>query len=223
MEFRASALKKGVEVNGLSNGVNGDSKDVLTKDIRPAEKKAITIGISDLKIEGFISPSTAVANFLNIPYARIPARFRQAVLVDPRKEKGVHDATRYGPCCPQPVDWVHFRTSHLYETMIEPEHSAEFACLSLNIYAPAASVSSGQRLPVLAWVHGGGFTYGDGGSEYGTSHCITLASLLLTTAIRWKLHCPAFPSDWKARHCGHYELPPWLLWVSVVEGAPARG
>src|SRR5437660_4255564 len=38
-------------------------------------------------------------------------------------------------------------------------------CLALNVFAPSgASASSGRRRPVMVWIHGGGYTYGSGGS-----------------------------------------------------------
>jgi carboxylesterase type B len=129
--------------------------------------ETLSIRINNLAIRGFISPSSGVANFLNIPFARIPARFRQATLIDPRKEEGVIDASSYGPRCPQPVDVLHELTSHLYERMATRGPQSEFSCLNLNIYAPPVAISAGQRLPVLVWIHGGAFTYGDGGCEFG--------------------------------------------------------
>ncbi len=130
------------------------------------QQESISVKIQDLVINGFVSKSR-IANFLNIPYARIPARFRQATLINPRKEKGTIEATKFGPCCPQPVDQIHFTTSHLYPKMIDVQHASEFSCLSLNIYAPPEVLFSGAKLPVIAWIHGGGFTYGDAADEYG--------------------------------------------------------
>ena len=33
-------------------------------------------------------------------------------------------------------------------------------CLSVNVWTPART--SGERLPVMVWIYGGGFTYGSG-------------------------------------------------------------
>lgn len=156
------------------------------------ETSSIDIQINSLKIRGFIykpelkpseiangnaistahitnKSSTAVANFLNIPYARIPARFRQSVLINPRQECGTIDATKYGPRCPQPVDVLHDATKHLYPRMGTFNRQSEFECLNLNIYTPLYAINTKQNLPVLVWIHGGAFTYGDGGCESGQS------------------------------------------------------
>jgi carboxylesterase type B len=41
----------------------------------------------------------------------------------------------------------------------------EFGCLRLNIYTPA-NKRDGLLLPVVVWIHGGGFVFGDGGPEF---------------------------------------------------------
>jgi carboxylesterase type B len=131
------------------------------------KNEQICVQINSLRINGFTNTKTGIANFLNIPYARIAARFREAKLIDPRKEVGVVDATKYGPCCPQSFDVIHDLTGHLYPKVIDVSHSAEFTCLSINIYAPPDVVGSGKRLPVFLWIHGGAFSYGDASDEYG--------------------------------------------------------
>lgn len=37
-------------------------------------------------------------------------------------------------------------------------------CLFLNIYTPNLSTTT-KALPVMVWLHGGGFTFGDGNSD----------------------------------------------------------
>lgn len=127
------------------------------------------VTINDYKIKGFTSANN-VRNYLGIPYASIPSRFRQAQLIDSSKLNSVHDATEYGPCCPQAVDVGRAWRGHLYEGI---KHSislstSEFECLNLNIYAPKDNHTG--RLPVFVWIHGGGFVAGDGGPEYGIKY-----------------------------------------------------
>lgn len=124
------------------------------------------ICISKYSIEGFIS-SLGVFNYLGIPYGHVPARFRQAELIDPSQLEGVHDGRHYGPICPQAVDEPRLLRAHLYKGT---QHSdslpvSEYDCLNLNVYTPVGY--SGQPLPVFVWIHGGGFVVGDGGPEYG--------------------------------------------------------
>jgi carboxylesterase type B len=133
----------------------------------------VSVQIENLDIRGFIDQSTSVANYLGIPYASVPARFRQAVPVDPRQESGILEATSYGPSCPQPGDQPRGLRHHLFAGTglsipdgSPPSHVSDFSCLTLNIYTPAGTPSD-ARLPVVVWIHGGGWNLGDGNAEYG--------------------------------------------------------
>lgn len=80
--------------------------------------------------------------FLGIPYAQPPVgdlRFKRARPVQPWT--GVLEATAYGPMS------VQFDKSEL---------KGEENCLTLNIQRPL----EGMNLPVLVWIHGGGFNTG---------------------------------------------------------------
>ena len=57
---------------------------------------------------------------------------------------GVRDCTAYGPRCPQP-------SSNVFGDLKQGED-----CLSVNVWAPEGA----SELPVLFWIHGGGFTLG---------------------------------------------------------------
>lgn len=84
--------------------------------------------------------------FKGIRYAREPAgalRFEAPVAEPPWQ--GVRDATGFGPPSPQ---WPRAGSGML----------GALDCLRLNIWAPQASVT--ERLPVMVWIHGGGFFRG---------------------------------------------------------------
>lgn len=127
----------------------------------------VQVGTNGRKVNGFSTPS-GVANFLGIPYGSIPGRFRRSRLVDLEALETDLDATSYGPHCPQPKNLARNARAHLYEgTRPSTTTASELDCLNLNIYTPVESISS-KSLPVLVWIHGGGFVMGDGGWEYGT-------------------------------------------------------
>jgi hypothetical protein len=69
---------------------------VQVTDEKP-DKTPSVVRMHNMEITGAKCKSSNVANFRNIPYAKIPGRFRQAVLVDLEKENSALDATEYGP------------------------------------------------------------------------------------------------------------------------------
>lgn len=79
--------------------------------------------------------------------------------------EGVYDASRYGASCWQPraMQWEEERSNRHhnreFDTGIEAAYSED--CLFLNIWIPA-TVKKGSRLPVLVYIHGGGFVEGSG-------------------------------------------------------------
>ncbi|MBI4803710.1 MAG: carboxylesterase family protein [Desulfovibrio sp.] len=90
------------------------------------------------KVEG------GIREFLGIPYAAPPVgelRWKppQAVAA----WTTVRNATAFGPACPQ-------------SGPLEPGCAED--CLSLNVWTPARK--AGDKLPVMVWIHGGGFNFG---------------------------------------------------------------
>ncbi|OJD16206.1 hypothetical protein AJ78_03638 [Emergomyces pasteurianus Ep9510] len=124
-------------------------------------------------ISGFVSPQD-VANFLGIKFAEVTERFRPARPVPLASLGPSVAASQYGPRCPQPVNHGRMRRSHLYEGVIESSNTpvSEYECLRLNIYAPAGAVSARAMLPVMVWIHGGGFVFGDANSEYDGNYLV---------------------------------------------------
>ncbi|KAF9175808.1 hypothetical protein BGX21_003938 [Mortierella sp. AD011] len=107
----------------------------------------------------------SVAKFLNVPYATVPERWRPAVKAAPWN--GVRDASVQGPVCPQPespnvlvsmtATNVDEDDEEAYSKVYNEEH-----CLNLNIFAPLNQLEkrSGPLIPVMVWIHGGGFKDG---------------------------------------------------------------
>ncbi|HEY9641556.1 MAG TPA: carboxylesterase family protein [Coleofasciculaceae cyanobacterium] len=108
-----------------------------------------TVTIDAGTIEGALSGD--VLSFKGIPYAAPPVgelRWRSPQPVKPWD--GVRPATAYGhDCIQKPI----------------PGDSAASGstpgedCLVLNVWRPAA-IASNQKLPVMVWIHGGGFLNG---------------------------------------------------------------
>ncbi len=80
-----------------------------------------------------------------------PHRFRR------RARDGVRDATAFAPTAPQPAQGF----TLIPEPIIEGGDAP--SCLSLNVFTPELGDA---RLPVLVWIHGGGYTTGTPSSTW---------------------------------------------------------
>jgi len=109
-----------------------------------------------------------VSSFKGIPYAAPPVgdyRWRPPQPVTPWKE--VRDATKVCADCPQRA-W--------------PGSTATISedCLFLNVWTPATATSK-SKLPVMVWIHGGGFTGGSGSGPGTAGDAFAKQDVILTT------------------------------------------
>ena len=92
--------------------------------------------------------------FRGVPYAAAPTgQLRWRPPAPPTPWPGVRDATQFGLSCPQ-----------IPSSFATGPYSED--CLFLNVYTTALHRDVG--LPVLVWLHGGGYTQGDGRGFDGT-------------------------------------------------------
>ncbi|KJX96662.1 hypothetical protein TI39_contig607g00018 [Zymoseptoria brevis] len=119
------------------------------------------------QIEGIVRGSDVV-QFRGIPFADIPARFRQSVLRTELPKQPL-DATQPGPFCPQPTSlpFPPFWTGPIpadHPTLPSTTYD-EWKCLNLNVSAPASILASTKPVPVLVYIHGGAFISGGNGIQ----------------------------------------------------------
>ncbi|CAK7199018.1 hypothetical protein SEUCBS139899_001686 [Sporothrix eucalyptigena] len=100
--------------------------------------------------------------FLGIPYGDIPGRWQHSTLRTSLPQDIFH-ATQNGPKCPQPPS-----SSRTYQAYLPfpPDELDEFRCANLFVMRPSAAAlaahgfATDAQLPVLFWMHGGGFIFG---------------------------------------------------------------
>jgi para-nitrobenzyl esterase len=93
-----------------------------------------------------------VVSFRGVPYAAAPVgdlRWRAPAPVQPWS--GVRSATKVGPLCMQKIN--------PRDNGVGPPPASE-DCLNLDVYTPADRGAG--RLPVMFWIHGGGYVNGSG-------------------------------------------------------------
>jgi carboxylesterase type B len=113
-------------------------------------------------LTGLTSPSTLhTIHFRSIPFALIPARFRHSTLLNHIPSSHNRDFTKYGTACPSPPQMDQTEASGGPLPGEEAKKFDEETCLNLTISAPRDTLGDVERgLPVMVYVHGGGFSVG---------------------------------------------------------------
>ncbi|KIP02703.1 hypothetical protein PHLGIDRAFT_78736 [Phlebiopsis gigantea 11061_1 CR5-6] len=111
--------------------------------------------------------SGAIKRFLGIPYAQPPIgnlRFRPPLPSDPYS--GTYDSGFFSVSCPQQVPPLNIPIGFeaLTQSFVASYASTQVGpwgedCLTINIWTPA-NITAGMKLPVIAYIFGGGFEAG---------------------------------------------------------------
>lgn len=161
----------------------------------------------------FVGVPAGVANkFLGIPFAKPPTgdlRFRLPVPNDPYS--GTHDAISFGLACPQqemklslPSAVISNISEFIVETVAAVVTPFGEDCLTLNVWTPA-NVPAGTKLPVVAWIFGGGFEVGstseyDGGAI--VSHSVKLGMPVVYVSMNYRLTAFGFLAGQEVKEAG---------------------
>lgn len=167
------------------------------------EAQVITMAmVSQGQVKG--TEERGIGTFKAIPFAEAPVgNLRWKAPVPKTPWKGEFDATKEGPMPPQQT-WSRpgGRTPYVSED-----------CLYVNILTPAGSTD--DKLPVLVWIHGGGFITGDANSNDGIHFAeegIVFVSLSYRTGALGFLSIPELTAENERHVSGNYGL------LDMVEG-----
>ncbi|KAI1317073.1 hypothetical protein EDD11_009056 [Mortierella claussenii] len=95
--------------------------------------------------------------FLGIPYAEPPVGNLRFAAPKPKAPfSGTWDATHYKGVCPQTAQSAGFIP--LVLSYLENGAAEQEDCLNLNVYTPSLKGAGQELLPIMLYIHGGGFT-----------------------------------------------------------------
>ncbi|HEY1898803.1 MAG TPA: carboxylesterase family protein [Steroidobacteraceae bacterium] len=146
-----------IEMSSLAAGILASRPSGVLAD--EAVALPATVATTAGKIRG--THASGVYTFRGIPYGATTAgagRFQPPA--KPTPWSMVREATALGPRSPQLLSAFHGVVPPEVEAMDRDEMMGE-DCLVLNVWTP--TLDRGRKLPVMVWLHGGGFTSGSGG------------------------------------------------------------
>lgn len=133
---------------------------------------SLTVKVEQGKVHGKTINNGKVKAFLGLPYAAPPvAELRWKAPQPPAKWKGERDGTNYAAHCAQ---------NKVFEDMIFQDNGDSEDCLYLNVYAPA-DAKEDAKLPVMFWIHGGGFSGGGSNEPRHNGDFLPLKGVVLVT------------------------------------------
>jgi para-nitrobenzyl esterase len=159
------------------------------------------------EIEGVVEDELGM--FKAIPYAKPPIgnlRWKAPVPMD--KWNGVYKTDHYAPMPPQ----------HAFGAAKQQSPSWSEDCLYLNVITPATSKDEG--LPVMVWIHGGGFVTGHYASPSGANLAkkgIVFVSIAYRTGALGFLALPELSKESERGVSGNYGLMDQILALKWIK------
>jgi para-nitrobenzyl esterase len=136
------------------------------------DAQTLTVKTEQGKVHGKTINDGKVRAFLGLPYAAPPVGgLRWKAPQPPTPWAGERDATRFGARCIQGIS---------YADMTFEDSGPSEDCLFLNVFTPS-SAKAGGKLPVMFWIHGGGFAAGASSEPRHHGDFLPLQGVVLVT------------------------------------------
>ncbi|XP_059057542.1 juvenile hormone esterase-like [Achroia grisella] len=131
----------------------------------------VQVKVNDGVLEGALVNNEYGGNyysFKGIPYAEPPVGNLRFKAPQPAKPwEGIREAKNFGPVCYQ------------FDMIMRRLIPGSEDCLYLNVYSP--DIKPSKPLPVMVWIHGGGFMSGSGNDDlYGPEFLVRHGVILVT-------------------------------------------
>lgn len=139
---------------GCSAGQTGQAASGVSASQPVTSSESTTVEIKSGKIAGLIDNGVYI--YKGIPYAKAE-RFMAPEAPD--SWEGVRSCRSYGPTCPQGKRMGWYSDEQAYAFDWNDGYPDE-DCLRLNIWSK--NVGKKEKLPVMVWLHGGGYAAGSG-------------------------------------------------------------
>ncbi|KAM7002765.1 cocaine esterase-like [Tautogolabrus adspersus] len=142
--------------------------------------------------------------YLGVPFAKPPVgpALRLSAPQPVEGWEGMRDATKQPPMCIQHKKYVADLLEAFGGTVAEIPYVSE-DCLYLNIYTPANRAND-AKLPVMVWIHGGGFTLGSASMYDGSS--LAAYQNVVVVLIQYRLGVLGFLSTGDEHMSGNFGL-----------------
>ncbi|KAK9466131.1 Alpha/Beta hydrolase protein [Lipomyces arxii] len=154
------------------------------------------------ELKGIVKDDGRITQFRGVPFASVPARFRQATPLT-TLDGSTRDFSEWGFVCPQIYDPQFIAGTAFGGPIDRLEYTFdEFKCLNLTITVPTFAIKdTSKALPVMVWVHGGGLKIG-GGANFGLEDCtkiveqsMEMGTPVITVALQYRLGPLGFASS----------------------------
>lgn len=154
------------------------------------------VKIDTIAIQGRLSNVTDTVRFFgNIPYAEPPiGNLRWRSPSNRTASRQPIDGTDFGPSCIQLNTGSRtVYTEYLSGFLLRPGQPTSEDCLTVNVWTPRAAAIS-KPLPVMIFIHGGGFTSGGAASPYKYGdYLVRDHQDVIVVAINYRVNIFGFP------------------------------
>ncbi|KAM4636907.1 uncharacterized protein O3C94_017929 [Discoglossus pictus] len=152
--------------------------------------------------------------FYGIPFAKPPVGLLRFTPPQPAEPwSGVRDATQHPPMCLQNLASTEKLKELLLSNATIPPISEN--CLFLNVFAPA-NRENNSKLPVMAFIHGGGLV--EGGASLYDGSALSAYENIVTVFIQYRLGILGFFSTGDEQAPGNYGLLDQVAALQWVQG-----